>query len=109
MLYPLAWLAAAIIAVVFHAQLQEAFPNIPDTPFLVGLGTFILGIVSGVLVLNYSRLAKETRDSIRIRLTRQRRKSSVKRLRELRSELFDQFMALKEGLTLPDDVTDVLD
>ncbi|MDX1439479.1 MAG: 1-acyl-sn-glycerol-3-phosphate acyltransferase, partial [Rubricoccaceae bacterium] len=108
-LYPLAWLVAAVLAILLHDRLHLLFPAIPDTPVLIGLLTLALAIVSGILVLNYSLLEKRTRDALRTRLTRRQRRTSVERLLKLRAEIFDQLMALKEGLALPDNVTDVLD
>lgn len=106
-LYPLAWLIVALLAAFGHIRLETAFPQLPEIPAIVGLVAFVLAIMSGVLVLNYNQLARKTRDSLRVRLTRRRRRAYIKRLSELRSRLFDQFMALKEGLELPDEVTDV--
>ncbi len=107
LLYPLAWLVWGIVAAVAHVRLHEAFPAIPDIPFLVGVIVFFFGMLSGVLVLQYNLLASDTINAIRIRLTRQKRKESIDRLRLLRSDLFDRFIALKAGLVLPDEVTDL--
>ncbi len=105
--YPMVWLAWGIAAALVHVRLHTAFPNIPDIPILIGIIVFILGMLSGALALQYNLLARDTMNSIRVRLTRQKRKSTIERLRALRSDLFDRLLALKEGLVLPDEVTDL--
>ena len=106
-LYPLAWAVAGLLTAIAHTRLHAAFPTIPDIPVLVGIIVFVLGFLSWVLLLQYNRMARETMNAIRVRLTRQRRKATMERLRTMRSNLFDRFMALREGLILPDDVTDL--
>ena len=106
-LYPFAWALAGLLAAIAHTRLQAYFPAMPNAPVLVGIIVFFLGFLSWVLVLYYNQLARETMNAIRVRLTRRRQKTTVERLRRMRSDLFDRFTALREGLVLPDDVTDL--
>ncbi|MEO0556825.1 MAG: 1-acyl-sn-glycerol-3-phosphate acyltransferase [Bacteroidota bacterium] len=105
-LYPLAWLVAGLIASGVHVRLRDAFPALPDTPFLVGLVVFILAMFSGALVLIYTDLARKTARAIRIRLARQSRADVVAELRTERADLHDRFLELAQGLVFPDDLTD---
>ena len=106
-LYPLAWALAGLLAAIAHTRLQAYFPAMPNAPVLVGIVVFVLGFLSWILVLYYNRLARETMNAIRVRLTRRRQKATIERLLALRSDLFDRFTTLREGLVLPDDVTDL--
>ena len=106
-LYPLVWALWGMGAALIHTRLNEVFSALPDTALLTGLVVFALGFLSGVLVLNYAQLAHATGRAIRIRLTRQTRKDQIADLRATRSALHDRFMALREGLDLPDEVTDL--
>ncbi|NNF59284.1 MAG: hypothetical protein HKN04_13700 [Rhodothermaceae bacterium] len=106
-LYPLTWTLWGLGAALVHAQLHTAFPTLPDTPFLTGLVVVMLGFLSGVLVLNYAQLAAATGRALRVRLTRQKRKDQIADLCAKRSALHDRFLALREGLALPDEVTDL--
>lgn len=105
-LYPLTWLLAAVGAALVHARLHALFPGVPNTALLTGVVVFVLGVVGGVLALTYTDLALATKRAIAVRLTRSRRKRAVEELRELRSDLHDRFVDLKEGLDLPETATD---
>lgn len=106
-LYPLAWALAGLLAAIAHTRLHAAFPTLPDIPVVVGIIVFVLGFLSWIILLQYNRMARVTMNAIRVRLTRRRRKATMERLRVMRSDLYDRFMALREGLVLPDDVTDL--
>ncbi len=62
---------------------------------------FFLSAASAYVVLNYQRLARQTVRSIRVRLTRYRRKAALEQLRRERAELYDGFLKLSKGLELP--------
>lgn len=104
--YPLAWIALGVLAALLASRLHAAFPAFPDAPLFAGLAVTVLAFLSAVLVLNYTTLAKETGRAVRVRLTRERRADTVASLRATRSRLHDRFVALGEGLDLPDAVTD---
>ena len=105
-LYPLAWLATGLIASGIHVRLHEAYPALPDTPFLVGLVFFLLAMFGGALVLVYMDLARKTARAVRVRLARQSRADVVAKLRDERADLHDRFLELAQGLAFPDDLTD---
>jgi 1-acyl-sn-glycerol-3-phosphate acyltransferase len=94
--YPLAWTLAGVLAAFL----------LPGPPLLVGLAGFAAGFLSGVLVLKYTVLAKATARRLRVRLTRERRADVIAALRAERARLHDRFVALGEGLGLPEAVTD---
>jgi cell division protein FtsB len=68
---------------------------------LTGVIAFFLSAASAYLVLNYQRLARQTLRSIRVRLTRYRRKAALEQLHMERAELHDGFAKLSKGLALP--------
>ncbi|MCB9597865.1 MAG: 1-acyl-sn-glycerol-3-phosphate acyltransferase [Sandaracinaceae bacterium] len=103
-LFPLFWLAAAILAGWGHSVLHEMYPSIPDTFITAGVVTFLLALAGGAISLRYLRLARETARAIRVRLTRERRRLTIARLRVDRSELFEALTAIGAGLDLPGQV-----
>lgn len=105
-LYPAAWLAAAGLAAWAHVRVHEAFPAIPARPLLAALAVFALSALGAVVALRYGEMARATVRAVRVRLTRARRGETVELLRDQRSDLFDRLMRLKEGLDLPETVTD---
>ncbi|GAB5537479.1 MAG: hypothetical protein Rubg2KO_37280 [Rubricoccaceae bacterium] len=105
-LYPLAWLVTGLIASGIHVRLREAYPALPDTPFLVGVVFFLLAMFGGALVLVYMDLARKTARAVRVRLARQSRADVVAELRAERADLHDRFLGLAQGLAFPDDLTD---
>ena len=60
----------------------------------------------GLAALRYTELARETSRTLRVRLTRARRRIALARLKVERSELFDHLIAMTQGLDLPGDVAD---
>ena len=101
MAFPVAWAVAGIGAALTHGRLIELWPSLPDTAVVTGLVTVALGILGGLVAVRYSRLAQETVRSVRVRLTRARRRISIARLKVERAELFDAVIAMAEGLELP--------
>lgn len=93
-LYPLAWVAAGMIATHNYRTLVEEWPSLPRTPVLVGVLVSALSIVGGAAAYRYLRVARETARSVRVRLTRRRRAYTVARLRKERGRLHDSLLAL---------------
>lgn len=106
-LYPLAWIGAGVLAAIAHAGLHAAFPGLPNAPLWTGLLVTVLAFVSGVLVLKFTEWERLTRQRLRAYVARQRRRDRIADLRATRSDLYDRFLSLGEGLDLPDDVTDI--
>ncbi len=104
--FPLTWLLAAAIGFVGHEFLHDAYPAIPQRPFLAAAAVASLAAVGGACALRYLHVAQETARAVRVRLTRQRRKDSVARLKVERGELYEAVMELAEGLELPGEVAD---
>lgn len=101
LVFPLTWLTAALLAGWGHAFLHELYPAIPDTFITAGVVTALLAIAGGAVSLRYLRLATETARAIRVRLTRERRRMAIARLRLDRGDLFEALTALGAGLELP--------
>jgi 1-acyl-sn-glycerol-3-phosphate acyltransferase len=99
--FPLAWAAAGVSAAWTHRHLHALFPSLPDAPVLAAAVVVALGIAGGVVALQYMGMARETARAVRVRLTRARRRRSLERLRAERAELFEEILALSEGLELP--------
>ncbi len=102
--FPLTWGTAGLLAMWGHEQLAVAVPGMPDTPVLAGVATVLLGVFGGMVALRYLRVARETARSLRVRVTRARRRVSIARLRAERAELYDVLMSFIEGLELPGQV-----
>jgi 1-acyl-sn-glycerol-3-phosphate acyltransferase len=104
--FPISWIAAGGLTIWTHHRMQALFPSIPDAPLLAGLFIVALGVLGGLVALRYVRLVRETARAVRVRLTRRRRAATLERLRAERAELFEQVMAMAEGLDLPGRVAD---
>lgn len=100
-IFPITWLIVAILAGWGHSLLHDLYPAIPDTFILAGLMTALLSIAGGATALRYLRLARETGRAIRVRLTRERRRLTIARLRVDREEIFEGLMEIASGLDLP--------
>ncbi len=105
-IFPLTWLTASVLAGWGHSVLHDMYPGIPDAFVTAGVMTFLLSFVGGAVSLRYLRIARETARAIRVRLTRERRRMTIARLRVDRAELFEMLMALGEGLDLTGRVRD---
>ena len=103
-LFPLAWLVAGAAAGVTAARLHDFFPAVPDAPLAAGVVVVLLSVLGGVLAMRWSELTQEAVRAVRVRLLRQRRRAVLARLQVQRTDLHDRFLALKEGLELPDSV-----
>ncbi len=100
-LFPLTWIAAGILGALAHEQLHAAYRSIPDRPILAGVLLALLAVIGGAISLRYLHVAQETLASIRVRLTKARRKVHVSRLLVERADLYDALMALADGIELP--------
>ena len=101
LLFPLTWFGAGALAAFGIVDLSESFPAVPRAPWSAALCTVAIGALGGVLALRYAELVRQTWQSLRIRLTRHRRRMSVAWLRSERAALHDQITAMAEGLPLP--------
>ncbi|HBQ15179.1 MAG TPA: hypothetical protein DEF51_30000 [Myxococcales bacterium] len=68
---------------------------------MAGVLVATLAFLGGAIALRYIRLARETARAVKVRLTRERRRMTIARLRVDRSELHDGLVALAHGLELP--------
>ena len=99
--FPVTWFVVALLVALGNRLLEPFYPAIPGSPLWTGVAAFFVSAASAYVVLNYQRLARHTVRSIRVRLTRYRRKAALERLRRDRAELYDGFAKLSEGLDLP--------
>ena len=100
-LFPLTWIAAGVLAWLVHEYLNRIYPSLPDRPVLAGLAFALLSAIGGMVALRYLHVAQETLAAVRVRLTKARRKVAIGRLLVERGELYDQLIALAEGMELP--------
>ncbi len=107
-LYPLAWVAAGVLAALAQAGLRSVLPGLPEAPLVTGLLVTVLAFASGALVLKSVGWERLTRQRLRAYVARRRRGEVIADLRALRASLHDRFLALGEGLDLPGDVTDTV-
>ena len=104
LLYPLAWLTAAVLAGLGVVRLHTLFPALPDAPLLAGGVVFALSAVGGALALRWGEMVKESRRAVRVRLFRSQRRDVVARLQNQRMDLAERFERLAEGLDLPESI-----
>lgn len=105
-LLPLTWLGAGLLAGWGHSVLHDMYPAVPDTFVLAGVLTVLLSIAGGAIAMRYLRLARETSRAVRVRLTRERRRLTIARLRVDRAELHDELVKMAEGLELPGELAE---
>ncbi len=101
---PLTWIGAGVLAGWAHTNLHAMYPAIPDTFILAGVMVSLLAFAGGAVALRYLRLARETARAVRVRLTRERRRLTIARLRVDRSEIHDALVSLGVGLDLPGEI-----
>ena len=99
--FPLTWVVVAVLVALGNRALQMIYPDILGAPLVTGLIAFCLSALGAYVALNYQRYAHQTLRSIKVRLTRFRRKRTLVRLRKERAELYDAFAELGRGLDLP--------
>jgi 1-acyl-sn-glycerol-3-phosphate acyltransferase len=103
-LFPLAWLIAALLVGLGQIELHESFAGIPRAPWQAGITTFLIGAFGGALALVYLELVRRTWTSIRIRAKRQWGSAIIRQLSAERAILHDAIEEIREGLDLPGDV-----
>lgn len=105
-LFPLAWVVAGVLAARGVLRLADALPGLPDTPVVIGIVTAVLGAIGGVAALLYSEIAVGAWRAVRVRVARWRHHHHLDGLRQRRADLHDRFLALAEGLDLPQRVVE---
>lgn len=103
-LFPLAWLIAALLVGLGQIELHNAFQGIPRAPWWAGITTFLVGAFGGALALVYLELVRTTWTSLKIRAKRRWGSAIIQQLATERAELYDAIEELREGLDLPGDV-----
>ena len=104
LLYPLAWGIAGVVAALAASRLHDLFPGLPDAPLAAGVAAALLSAVGGALALRWGELTREGWRAFRVRVFRRQRRDVLARLQIQRTRLHDRFLALREGLELPDSV-----
>ena len=97
-LFPLAWVAAAVLAVLALGPLRRVAPWLPDAPLAVGVGVFVLSVAGAIVALRSAELTLETWRTVRARLAQRRHADHVADLRRQRSALFERLVAMADGL-----------
>lgn len=103
-LFPLAWLTAALLVGLGQIQLHNTFDGIPLAPWRAAITTFFIGAFGGALALVYLELVNRTWSSIKIRATRKWGSKIIEQLAAERATLYDAIEELRAGLDLPGDV-----
>ena len=103
-LFPLAWLTAALLVGLGQIQLHNMVEGIPRAPWPAGITTFLIGAFGGALALVYLELVRRTWTSIKIRVKRQWGSTIIRRLLAERAVLYEAIEEIREGLDLPGDV-----
>jgi hypothetical protein len=103
-LFPLAWVTAALLVGLGQIELHNSFTGIPRAPWAAGVTTFLIGAFGGALALVYLELVRRTWTSIRIRAKRQWGSTLIRQLLAERAVLYEAIEEIREGLDLPGDV-----
>jgi len=103
-LFPLAWLIAALLVGLGQIELHNSFAGIPRAPWAAGITTFLIGAFGGALALVYVELVRRTWTSIKIRAKRQWGSTIIRQLSAERALLYQAIEEIREGLDLPGDV-----
>ena len=103
-LFPAAWLTAALLVGLGQIELHESFVGIPRAPWAAGITTFLIGVFGGALALVYLELVRRTWTSIKIRAKRQWGSTIIRQLSVERAALYEAVEEIREGLDLPGDV-----
>ena len=103
-LFPLAWVTAALLVGLGQIELHNSFTGIPRAPWAAGVTTFLIGAFGGALALVYLELVRRTWTSIRIRAKRQWGSTIVRQLSAERAVLYEAIEEMRKGLDLPGDV-----
>jgi len=104
-LFPLTWMSVGLVAALAHTRVHVLFPGVPDTPLIAGLVTLLSCFVGGAAAVRYLRLSRETTRALKVRLTRARRRTAIRRLREERGAIVEAIEHVTRDLDLPGAVT----
>jgi 1-acyl-sn-glycerol-3-phosphate acyltransferase len=108
-LYPLSWTVAGLLVAWGQLGPSAAYPSLPEAPVLAGVVTGLLAAFGGAVALTYRKVVLHSWRSMRVRLTRRRRRATIRRLLAERAALYDEVVALADGLEqeleLPGQVT----
>jgi glycerol-3-phosphate O-acyltransferase/dihydroxyacetone phosphate acyltransferase len=99
--FPLTWLLVAWLVGWGEGLLADSYPRISLSPILTGVVAFVLSALGGLLALQYRQIATRTWRTLRLQLTRARRKEAIRSLLEIRSRIFDEFLELDRKLMAP--------
>jgi hypothetical protein len=83
------------------SSLRASFPSVPDAPGTAALLTIAMGALGGAVVLRHVRVARDAWRSVRVRVTRRRRRATLSRPRAERAELCDAVLRMADGLPPP--------
>ncbi len=103
-LFPAAWLTAALLVGLGQVELHNSFVAIPRAPWAAGIITFLIGAFGGALALVYLELVRRTWTSIKIRMKRQWGSTVIGQLSRERAALYEAIEEMRKGLDLPGDV-----
>ena len=103
-LFPFAWLTAALLVGLGQIQLHNMVEGIPRAPWAAGIATFLIGAFGGALALVYLELVRRTWTSIKIRAKRQWGSTIIRQLSAERAVLYEAIEEIRAGLDLPGDV-----
>lgn len=103
-LFPLAWLVAALLVGLGQIELHNTFGGIPRAPWAAGTTTFLIGAFGGALALVYFELFRRTWTSIKIRAKRLWGSAIIRQLASERAALYEAVEEMRQGLDLPGDV-----
>ncbi len=104
-LYPIAWITAAVLTAGASYMLHEVEPLIPAAPMQAAIVVVLLAIAGGAAAIHYLRLVRETARALRVRITRARERVALAQLRVERAELADILERAEDGVDLPGSVT----
>ncbi len=100
-LYPAAWVLAGTVAAIVRAR-AGGLPLLSARPLAVGALVVGLSAAGAAAALWAGEQGGTVRRALRVRLTRDRRRAGVAQLLLARADLHDRFLALADGLDLPD-------
>jgi hypothetical protein len=101
LLFPLTWGLWGWLAAAAGDRFGSLAPWLPQSAALAGLSTVLLGMAGAVVMVVYVGLARSTWRALRVRLTRGRRTRAFLRLKVERGRLYEELLALADGLELP--------
>ncbi len=101
LLFPASWAAVGFGFFRGGEALHARYASLPAGPWASAAWGVVLSVLGGFLVMRYQELSARTLRSLRVRLTRRRRRATIERLRRERAEIFEALSEMVEGLALP--------